>query len=72
MARPGSSRRRRSNPVDPRGLRARRDGPVVGSPPSEEVASVSGIRIERQGALAVLRLDKARGNAIDEPFVAET
>jgi len=32
---------------------------------------MSGIRIERQGRLAILRLDKARGNAIDEPFVAE-
>jgi enoyl-CoA hydratase/carnithine racemase len=32
---------------------------------------VSGIRIETQGRLAILRLDKARGNAIDEPFVAE-
>jgi Delta3-Delta2-enoyl-CoA isomerase len=30
---------------------------------------MSGIRIERQGRLAVLRLDKARGNAIDEPLV---
>lgn len=30
---------------------------------------MSTIRIERQGALAVLRLDKARGNAIDEPLV---
>ncbi len=29
---------------------------------------MSGARIERQGALAVLRLDKARGNAIDEPL----
>jgi enoyl-CoA hydratase len=28
-----------------------------------------GVRIERQGRLAVLRMDKARGNAIDEPFV---
>jgi enoyl-CoA hydratase/carnithine racemase len=32
---------------------------------------VSGIRQERQGALAVLRLDKARGNAIDEELVEE-
>ena len=32
---------------------------------------MSGIRIERQGRLAVLRLDKARGNAIDETFVGE-
>jgi len=28
-----------------------------------------GVRIERQGELAILRLDKARGNAIDEPMV---
>jgi enoyl-CoA hydratase len=27
------------------------------------------VRIERNGDLAVLRFDKARGNAIDEPFV---
>jgi enoyl-CoA hydratase/carnithine racemase len=33
--------------------------------------SVSGIRHEKQGALAVLRLDKARGNAIDEALVDE-
>jgi enoyl-CoA hydratase/carnithine racemase len=32
---------------------------------------VSGIRVEAQGRLAVLRLDRARGNAIDEAFVAE-
>jgi enoyl-CoA hydratase len=32
---------------------------------------MSGVRIERDGALAVLRLDKARGNAIDEPLVGE-
>ena len=32
---------------------------------------MSGVRIERQGALAVLRLSKARGNAIDEPLVEE-
>ena len=32
---------------------------------------MSGIRIERSGRLAVLRMDKARGNAIDEAFVAE-
>ena len=32
---------------------------------------MSGVRIERQGALAVLRLDKARGNAIDEPLVED-
>src|SRR5512136_2269492 len=30
---------------------------------------MSGVAIERQGRLAVLRLDKARGNAIDEPLV---
>jgi enoyl-CoA hydratase/carnithine racemase len=30
---------------------------------------MSGVRIERQGRLAVLRLDKGRGNAIDEPLV---
>ncbi len=30
---------------------------------------MSGVRIERDGRLAVLRLDKARGNAIDEPLV---
>jgi enoyl-CoA hydratase len=30
---------------------------------------VSGIRLERQGHLAVLRLDKGRGNAIDEDLV---
>jgi len=30
---------------------------------------MSGARIEREGALAILRLDKARGNAIDEPLV---
>jgi enoyl-CoA hydratase len=29
------------------------------------------LRIERQGALAVLRLDKARGNAIDEPLALD-
>jgi enoyl-CoA hydratase len=29
---------------------------------------MSGVRIERQGRLAVLRLDKGRGNAIDEPL----
>jgi enoyl-CoA hydratase len=33
--------------------------------------TVSGIRHERQGPLAVLRLDKARGNAIDEALVDE-
>jgi enoyl-CoA hydratase len=30
---------------------------------------MGGVRIERRGPLAVLRLDKARGNAIDEPLV---
>lgn len=30
---------------------------------------MSGVRIERDGRTAVLRLDKARGNAIDEPLV---
>jgi Delta3-Delta2-enoyl-CoA isomerase len=32
---------------------------------------MSGIRVEKTGAVAVLRLDKARGNAIDEPLVTE-
>lgn len=32
---------------------------------------MSGVRIEKQGPLAVLRLDKARGNAIDETLVDE-
>ena len=32
---------------------------------------MSGVRIEKQGALAVLRLDKARGNAIDEPLAED-
>ena len=32
---------------------------------------MSGIRVERTGPVAVLRLDKARGNAIDEPLVTE-
>lgn len=32
---------------------------------------MTGIRRERQGALAVLRLDKARGNAIDEALVED-
>lgn len=32
---------------------------------------MSGARIERQGGVAVLRLDKARGNAIDEPLAEE-
>ena len=30
---------------------------------------MSGVRIERDGRAAVVRLDKARGNAIDEPLV---
>jgi enoyl-CoA hydratase len=30
---------------------------------------MSGVRIERQERIAVVRMDKARGNAIDEPFV---
>ena len=30
---------------------------------------MSGVRLERDGPIAVLRLDKARGNAIDEPLV---
>jgi enoyl-CoA hydratase len=30
---------------------------------------VGGVRVERQGSIAVLRLDKARGNAIDEALV---
>jgi len=30
--------------------------------------SASGVRVERHGPLAILRLDKARGNAIDEPM----
>jgi enoyl-CoA hydratase len=32
---------------------------------------VSGIRLERTGALVTVRFDKARGNAIDEPFTQE-
>ncbi|HKC14012.1 MAG TPA: enoyl-CoA hydratase/isomerase family protein, partial [Vicinamibacteria bacterium] len=32
---------------------------------------MGGIRVERQGRLVVLRMDKARGNAIDEPFLEE-
>lgn len=32
---------------------------------------MSSIRIEKSGRLAVLRMDKARGNAIDEAFVGE-
>jgi enoyl-CoA hydratase len=32
---------------------------------------VNGVRIEKEGQLAVLRLDKARGNAIDEPLAEE-
>lgn len=32
---------------------------------------MSGIRLERSGALVTARLDKPRGNAIDEPFLQE-
>jgi enoyl-CoA hydratase len=32
---------------------------------------MNAMRVERQGALAVLRFDKGRGNAIDPPFVEE-
>ena len=32
---------------------------------------MSGIRLERTGALVTARFDKARGNAIDEPFTQE-
>jgi enoyl-CoA hydratase/carnithine racemase len=32
---------------------------------------VSGIRLERSGALVTARMDKPRGNAIDEPFTEE-
>jgi enoyl-CoA hydratase/carnithine racemase len=32
---------------------------------------VSGIRLERAGPMVTLRMDKARGNAIDEPFTQE-
>ncbi|HSD65735.1 MAG TPA: enoyl-CoA hydratase/isomerase family protein, partial [Vicinamibacteria bacterium] len=32
---------------------------------------MAGVGIERRGRLAVLRLDKARGNAIDEPLAEE-
>ena len=32
---------------------------------------MSGVRIDKEGRLAFLRLDKARGNAIDEPLVEE-
>jgi len=32
---------------------------------------VSAIRVEREGRTAVLRMDKARGNAIDEPFAED-
>ena len=32
---------------------------------------MSGIRVEKIGRLAVLRMDKARGNAIDEAFVGD-
>jgi len=34
-------------------------------------AAVSSVKIEKQGRLAVLRMDKARGNAIDEPFAED-
>ncbi len=32
---------------------------------------MSSVRIEKRGRLAVLRMDKARGNAIDEPFAED-
>jgi enoyl-CoA hydratase/carnithine racemase len=32
---------------------------------------LSGLRIERQGRIVILRMDKSRGNAIDEPFAEE-
>ncbi len=32
---------------------------------------MSSVKIERQGSLGVLRMDKARGNAIDEPFTED-
>jgi enoyl-CoA hydratase len=32
---------------------------------------MSGVRIERQGRLAVVRIDKSRGNAIDEPLAED-
>ena len=32
---------------------------------------MSTVRIDRKGPAAVLRLDKARGNAIDDPLVRE-
>jgi enoyl-CoA hydratase len=32
---------------------------------------VSGIRLEREGGFVTVRFDKARGNAIDEPFTQE-
>ena len=35
------------------------------------MAGMSTIRFERNGSVLVLRLDKARGNAIDEPLVEE-
>ena len=37
----------------------------------ERGGAVSGIRLERQGRWSPLRLDKPRGNAIDEPFAQE-
>jgi enoyl-CoA hydratase len=33
--------------------------------------AVTAIRVEKQGRMAVLRMDKARGNAIDEPFTED-
>jgi enoyl-CoA hydratase/carnithine racemase len=32
---------------------------------------VSSVKIEKQGVVAVLRMDKGRGNAIDEPFTED-
>jgi enoyl-CoA hydratase/carnithine racemase len=37
----------------------------------KEEAAVSSVKIERQGSLGVLRMDKGRGNAIDEPFAED-
>jgi Delta3-Delta2-enoyl-CoA isomerase len=34
-------------------------------------APVSGIRVEKRANVAILRMDKARGNAIDEPFTQD-
>src|SRR5262249_56674374 len=39
--------------------------------PSGKEAAVSSVKIERQGTLGILRMDKARGNAIDEPFAED-